>query len=113
MVYALQGQLTFTTAARRDTVLANLQARIAGRARFGVEYLGSMDFTKYGLGANGIWINLRFRAKADQDDLIARIDAVGTGVNAPQPGSWLDIHDCAADVEPPAPQCVLTRARTW
>jgi len=94
MVYCFQALLGFTTVARRDAVLADMQARIEGKARWGVERLEAST-TK--VGAPAIACELRFSARADLDDLGARIEAFATGVRTPTAGSWYSLHDCSHD----------------
>ena len=108
MVYAIQGELAFNTAARRNTILAAIQNRIAARPRWGIDVLEARDLK---IGANGILLELRFNAPSDRDDLSTFVQSQATGPNAPVAGSWLSIHPCPHDEDQGA--CVATVARTW
>lgn len=108
MVYCVQGVLTFSTAARRDAVLADVQTRIVGKARWQAEpeQLAATTIEN----AAGITVEMRFVARADADDLMARIGAFATGARAPSAGSWLRVHDCSHDTDV---ACGAGTLRTW
>ena len=109
MVYALQAQLAFATEARRDNVATAVETRIAGKPRFGLDYLSRQPVND---DPWGLIVELRFTSRADQEDLQARIDAVATGANAPLAGSYVRIHDCPHD-ETEAAACEIAAERTW
>ena len=108
MVYCASAQLAFSTAARRNAVLADAQARIAGKQRWSVDTLTAEPFR---FGANGIRVELRFVSRADADDLMARVEAFATGVRAPLAGSWLTLHDCSHDEGTDV--CTVVGRRDW
>ncbi len=66
----------------------------------------ALDFGEFGL-----LIDARFSAKADQADLLARVEAFATGARLPLPGSSLRLHDCTHDET--ATPCASPTARTW
>jgi hypothetical protein len=108
MVYCVLAELAFSSSARRQLVLDDIVARIAGRARWGVD---EVEATVRKDGAVSIKIQLRFVSRLDADDLMARIDAFATGQRTPLAGSWLTVHDCSHD-GPPQP-CVPDARRDW
>lgn len=115
MVYCVAATLAFTSAARRDAVLADLQSRIEGRPRWGIDVLRAS--TVY-LGAsktknvNGIIASLRFSSRADQEQLKTRPESFATGQRAPVAGSYIALHDCSHDEASPV-ECVELARRTW
>src|SRR5688500_14183826 len=112
MIFALRAELAFSTAARRDAVLADIQAQIANRARWGVDDLRATALEFAGQPQpNGIYAELRFTTRADQESLRARIDAFATGTRAPLSGSTATLHDC--DHDNPAAACAITVQRVW
>lgn len=108
MVYAVNALIAFSTTARRDAVLADMQSRIAGKPRWGVEII---EAAASHYGADGIRLELRFTSQADADDLKARIEAFATGARLPQPGSWLRVHSCTHDEA--TNNCALIAERVW
>lgn len=84
----------FATAARRNNIRTQLETRIAGRPRFDVDTIVSTDLPNR---PNALLIELRFTTRANQTDLRDRIEALAIGANAPQPGSWMRVHDCPHD----------------
>lgn len=113
MVYAAEFRGAFTSAARRDAVRADIEARIAARPRWSIDLIASADLSgDLAGGANGLTFSIRFLSRADQDDLVARIQAFATGVRAPIAGSTLTVHDCPHDEDPPSP-CAAVAARVW
>lgn len=96
MVYCVQVLAAFSTAARRDTVLADIEARIAGKPRWSVDLLEAGDLRPR-LGQHGFRVELRFVSRVDADDLRARIEGFATGSRAPLAGSYLVLHDCTHD----------------
>ncbi len=110
MKYCVQAHLIFNNAVRRDAVLADAQTRVLGKQRWGVERL---EAGRSKSGGPAINIELRFAAKADSEDLKARIEAFATGQFQPQPGSWVHIHDCNHDEGDDLPPCVIESKITW
>lgn len=94
MVFCIQAQLLFATAARRDNVRTQIETRIAGRPRWSVDTIVSTDLPNR---PNALLVDLRFTIRANQTDLRDRVEAVAIGANAPQPGSWMRVHDCSHD----------------
>lgn len=110
MVYCVQLRASFGTATRRDNVLADIQARIAGKSRWSADLLEAADLRPR-LGQHGIRAELRFVSRADADDLKARVEAFATGQRAPQAGSYLVLHDCTHDEA--ANACTVVARRDW
>lgn len=94
MVYCVQLQAAFTSAARRDAVLADIQTWIAGKSRWSVDVLQAVPLR---FGANGIQVELRFTSQADADGLKTRVESFATGVRTPIPESWVRVHTCTHD----------------
>ena len=108
MVYGLQGSLAFSSAARRDAVLSDMQTRISSKPRWDVDVLQVASGRQ---GVNAITVSLRFTVRADADDLSARVQSFATGQRAPLPGSWLTVHDCTHDEG--TDDCVIVARRDW
>lgn len=109
-VYCLQIRASFSTAARRDNVLAAIQARISGKPRWGVDVLDVADL-RPARGVNGLVADLRFATRADEEDVRTRVETVATGVNAPTAGSYLILHDCSHDEATDV--CTVTYRKDW
>lgn len=109
MVFCVMAELSFSTAARRDTVLADIQARIVGRPRWDVDHI---EATTDKAGNPAIHLELRFTSRLDQEDLNSRIRNFATGQRAPLAGSWLRIHDCNHD-EADVQLCTVAAERVW
>jgi hypothetical protein len=101
VVYCAQAALAFSTAARRDAVLTDIQTRILGRPRWAAsaEEVTAADLSeRIPGGTNGITVTgLRFTNRADADDLLNRIRAFAVGQRLPLAGSWVEVHDCPHD----------------
>jgi hypothetical protein len=109
MVYCAQAWLAFSTAVRRDAVLADIQDRVAAKPRWGVSEAEAAWFR---FGEHGIRMSMRFTARPDADDLLDRVEAFAVGQRAPLPGSTIQIHACPHDEDVgacPAPDS----SRTW
>lgn len=113
MVYCAQIRAAFTTAARRDAVLADIQSNILTKPRWaGSAAVVAPDDLSSDIpgGEFGLVVDdLRFTARADADALRSRVQTFATGQRAPLPGSWLAVHDCPHDETPPRP-CVVAPA---
>jgi hypothetical protein len=109
VVYALQAELAFSTAARRDAVLADINSQIASRPRWGES---TATAAAVSAGANGIVLELRFTSRADADAVRARIESFASGQRLPLAGSVLRAHDCSHDAANPSP-CVGVTTRAW
>jgi hypothetical protein len=108
VVYGVTGMLAFSSVARRDAVLSDLQTRISGKSRWGIDVLEPAG-SHY--GPNGIYLELRFTSRLDADDLKARLENFATGQRAPQPGSWIRVHTCSHDDG--TNECVIVAERVW
>jgi hypothetical protein len=108
MVYCVTARLAFSSAARRDAVLADIQTRVTGRPRWGIDVLeaGTLRFGEFGIRAE-----LRFSTRADQEQLRTRIESFATGQRAPLAGSWLTLHDCTHDEGTNG--CLVVARRDW
>lgn len=94
MVYCVQAELAFSTAARRDQVLADIQSGIATLATWDGTTLRADAVTA---GQFGIVLEVRFTTRAAQQSIIARIEAFAQGQRRPLAGSLYVFHDCAHD----------------
>ncbi len=114
MVYCVEFRGAFSTAARRDAVLADIQGRIAGRGRRQAdEVVAARSLVDEAIGwTNGLAFSLRFVAPGDQADVAARVQEFATGARAPLAGSRLTVHDCSHDEDPPRP-CGPVVVREW
>jgi hypothetical protein len=108
MVYCILAELAFSSSARRQAVLDDIVARIAGRERWGVEQVEAAVRKD---GAVAIKMQLRFVSRLDADDLMARIDAFAVGQRTPLAGSWITVHNCSHDGAPQ--ECVPDARRDW
>jgi hypothetical protein len=93
MVFAIQADLAFRNASRRDNISDNIQTYIAGEPAVSLE--------------------VRFTTRAEQDAAWADIQAfIGTGINGPVTGSTIYRHDCLHD-QPRPPLCVVAERRDY
>lgn len=112
MVYCVQIRAAFSTAARRDTVLSDIQSRIAGKSRWSVDVLEARPLQIAGVTQpNGLFVVLRFTSSADADDLRARVEAFAVNARAPLAGSVLVLHNCPHDEG--TDDCAVVATRTW
>jgi hypothetical protein len=95
MVYAVQGFFGFRNITRRDAVMQNVQTRLAQEITWGevtTQALTTME------GDPGMTVEVRFTTAEARDlfwtDVIA---FMGTGLNGPVAGSYIDQHDCPHD----------------
>lgn len=107
-VFCLNATLAFSTAGRRDTVLSDLQSRVVGKQKWGVEVISASGSR---VGPNGITVEIRFISRLDVDDLMARLESFATGVRAPLAGSWVRVSSCTHDED--SNTCVLLAERVW
>jgi hypothetical protein len=108
VVYCVQAELAFSSSARRNSVLSDIESRISTRERWGVDVIQMAPLRS---GANGIRLELRFTSRLDADDLMARIESFATGQRRPLAGSWLTVHNCTHDSA--ASACVPDARRDW
>lgn len=95
MVFAVQAAVAFRNTARRDSVLQNVEVRLAQTVPWG-ETTTQTYTTEAGDPAFGVTV--RFLTKAEQDSFWADLQAgLGTGVNGPVAGSRIWRHDCPHD----------------
>lgn len=109
MVYAIQAELAFSTAGRRDQVLADLTSQLTSHARWVGSTVIASPVTA---GPNGLVLDVRFITQASQSSIQARIDTFATGPRLPLTGSFLRTHDCTHDSPNPEP-CVGLMQRDW
>ena len=108
MVYCVQLRAAFSSSSRRDAVLADIQTRIASKPRWGVTLVEPRTWR---FGVNGLIAEARFSARADADDLNARIRSFATGQRTPLTGSSLILHDCTHDG--PTNACTVVARTDW
>ena len=95
MVFALIGEMWFSTAARRDTVLSNTQQYLVNHpAQWDVTTLSSVTAKT---GDPAIFFTVRFLAQADRDQMITDLQGFAVGARAPIAGSWVEPHTCDHD----------------
>lgn len=98
----------FSSAGRRDTILADIQSRAASKQRWGVDVAVAVPTR---MGANGLYAELRFVSSADAEELRARVESFATGVRTPLAGSYLIVHNCTHDEG--TDDCAVVATRTW
>jgi hypothetical protein len=110
VVFCIQAQLAFRNAARRDQISGNIQTYIASKTTWGE--VGRADFTTEA-GDPAVTLEVRFTTQAEQDAAWADIQGfVGTGINGPVTGSFIQRHDCPHDEERPT-LCVVAERRDY
>jgi hypothetical protein len=110
VVFCIQAQLAFRNTARRDQISGNIQTYIASKTTWGE--VGRTDFTTEA-GDPAVSLEVRFTTQAEQDAAWADIQAqVGTGINGPVTGSFIQRHDCPHDEERPT-LCVVSEKRDY
>lgn len=109
MVYCLQADLAFSTVARRDAVLADMQTQAAAHPKWGDV---SIVATTWETGEAAISVDVRFVTVVSQVAIMNRIEQFATGQRTPLAGSWYQLHPCPHDQQPPEP-CVPEPRRVW
>jgi hypothetical protein len=110
VVFCIQAQLAFRNAARRNTISGNIQTYIASKTTWGPVY--RTDSTTEA-GDPAVDLEVRFTTQAEQDAAWADIQGfVGTGINGPVTGSFIQRHDCPHDEERPT-LCVVAERRDY
>jgi hypothetical protein len=110
MVFAIQADLAFRNASRRDNISDNIQTYIASKTTFGP--VGRTNYTNLA-GEPAVSLEVRFTTRAEQDAAWADIQAfIGTGINGPVTGSTIYRHDCLHD-QPRPPLCVVAERRDY
>ncbi len=110
MVYAIQAQLAFRNAARRNTVSGNIQTYIASKTTWGP--VARVDGTTLA-GDPSVSLEVRFTTQAEQTAAWTDIQGfVGTGINGPVTGSFITRHDCPHDEARPT-LCVVAERRDY
>jgi hypothetical protein len=97
MVYAVQGVFGFRNTARRDAVMQNVQNRLSAEITW-----GEVITTPFDSGAKitdpSMYVEVRFSTDAARDAFWTDVIAfLGTGVNGPVVGSFIEQHDCPHD----------------
>jgi hypothetical protein len=107
MVYAVQGWFGFQNAARRDAVMQNVQTRLSTEVTWGETVTQALAPTPRQPDPSML-VEVRFATDAARDAFWTDVIAfMGTGVNGPVTGSYIQQHDCPHD-EPDAPPCVVS-----
>lgn len=109
MVYAVQGFFGFRNTARRDAVMQNVQTRLTTEITWGevittpIEADPGMRITN-----PSMFVEVRFTTDAARDSFWTDVIAfLGTGVNGPVTGSYIQQHDCPHD-EGQISDCVIS-----
>ncbi len=108
MVYCAQAQLAFSSAARRNDVLTDLQTQLAGKQKWGEQILAAAAVKA---GANGLALSVRFTSRADAEALFARVNTFATGTRLPLVQSFMLLHNCSHDGV--ASPCVPAERKDW
>lgn len=117
MVFCAQMRAAFSSAARRDSVLADI-LQFANKPRFqaSATRIEAVDLSDTIPGGNNGLIveDLRFLTRQDAQFLLDGVRSSATGVRTPLAGSWVAIHDCSHDETTPV-GCVIAAAdrTTW
>lgn len=98
----------FSTAARRDAVLADIQSRISNKSRWDVTIAEPRVFR---FGVFGLYAEMRFTVSADAEDLRSRVESFAAGSRAPLAGSSLVVHNCTHDEG--SNDCAIVARRDW
>ena len=106
MVYAVQGFFGFRNAARRDGVMQNVRD-----TTYNGSHLGDTITTPINPSTRvvdpSMYVEVRFSTDAARDSFWADVIAfMGTGVNGPVVGSYIQQHDCSHD-EGQVADCVI------
>jgi hypothetical protein len=116
VVYAVQGRFGFNNAARRDGVMSNVQTRLAQEVKWGVTTTQKVEPGGAGPGAvtsPTMIVEVRFTTVAARESFWNDVIAfMGTGVNGPVVGSFIQKHDCPHDGANPGP-CVVSDRRDY
>jgi hypothetical protein len=105
VVYAVQADLAFQNAARRNQISSTIQTRLAQTTPWGE--VVRQDYTN-GEGSPAVVLEVRFTTQGEQESFWNDALAfVGTGVNGPVAGSTIYRHDCPHDEADPTP-CVVS-----
>ena len=108
MVYAISADLLFPTATRRDNVLGVIEAQIAGRNRWGVTELRTVNDR---VPSNRLRFEARFVSAADANATWTDLTGL-SGQRVPDPGSTAMRHDCPHDEAQPGP-CQILDTFSW
>ena len=99
MVYAVQGFFGFRNTARRDAVMGNVQTRLAQEVTWGEVSTQAID-AEPGMRITNpsMMVEVRFSTDAARDSFWNDVVAfMGTGINGPVVGSYIQQHDCSHD----------------
>ena len=98
MVFCINSATAFTSANRRNQVIAQLEPDKNSKVRYGADQLEARDLSgKITGGQFGMLMILRFVNQADRDSFLAGLLAFAVGQFAPVAGSWYRLHDCLHD----------------
>lgn len=111
MIYAVIGRMAFTSAARRNSVLNDINATLAGRTRWSddtnPEQVRAASIRQ---GANGIVLEVRCQTQQDADAVKVRIESFAVGQLTPVATSWVETHACHHDS---SGACATISRRDW
>lgn len=112
MVYAVQGVFGFTNEARRDGVMQNVQTRLSQEITWGETITRALD-PMGRMTDPSMVVEVRFTTDAARDSFWNDVIAfMGTGLNGPVSGSYIQQHDCPHD-ELDASPCVISERRDY
>jgi hypothetical protein len=110
VVYCIQAQLAFRNASRRDQISGNIQTYIASKTTWGEVH--RTDSTTEA-GDPAVTLEVRFTTEAEANTAWNDIQGfVGTGINGPVTGSYIQRHNCPHDEVQPT-LCVVAEKRDY
>lgn len=107
MVYCIQADLRFSTTARRNQALTDIQSQISAQPTWGETIVVAATSE----GQPAVLVESRFTAQPAQQAIVNRIETFLTGVRTPLVGSWYALHPCPHD-EAFTP-CTIASRRSW
>jgi hypothetical protein len=108
MVYAVQGWFGFRNEARRDAVMQNVQTRLSTEITWGETITVAVEPMPPKAPDPSMAVEVRFTTDAARDAFWTDVIAfMGTGINGPVVGSYIQQHDCQHDESEP-PECVVS-----
>ena len=107
-VYAVQGYFGFRNATRRNAVMQNVQTRLSTEVTWGEVVTTPVEPMPPRATDPSMAVEVRFETDAARDAFWADVVAfMGTGLNGPTTGSYIQQHDCPHDEAEPQP-CVIS-----
>ena len=99
--------MAFSSVARRDQVLADIQTQMAAQQTWGETLAVASTWP---LNEPSLSVDVRFSAQPARQAIVNRIETFATGQRTPLAGSWYALHPCPHDETPRQP-CILEPRR--